>query len=84
MLREKLTSVQGCLSGESSLPCLGCSLRHGAGQNSHQVSNTSESQPPVHLQSSLTHRAAGIARENLEDIAQLDVHDNGKSIWEAR
>lgn len=29
-------------------------------------------------------RAAGILRENLEDIAKLDVHDNGKPIWEAR
>merc|ERR1719295_659660 len=29
-------------------------------------------------------RAAGIMRENLEDIARLDVNDNGKPIWEAR
>jgi len=29
-------------------------------------------------------RAAAIMRENLEDIARLDVNDNGKPIWEAR
>merc|ERR1712012_120667 len=29
-------------------------------------------------------RAAAIVRENLEDIAKLDVKDNGKPIWEAR
>merc|ERR1719295_1123737 len=29
-------------------------------------------------------RAAEIMRENLEDIARLDVQDNGKPIWEAR
>merc|ERR1711936_1498144 len=29
-------------------------------------------------------RAAAIVRENLEDIATLDVKDNGKPIWEAR
>ena len=30
------------------------------------------------------YRAAAIVRENLEDIATLDVKDNGKPIWEAR
>jgi len=29
-------------------------------------------------------KAAAIMRENLEDIARLDVNDNGKPIWEAR
>jgi len=29
-------------------------------------------------------RAAGIMRERLEEIARLDVQDNGKPIWEAR
>ena len=29
-------------------------------------------------------RAASIIRDNLEDIARLDVMDNGKPIWEAR
>jgi len=29
-------------------------------------------------------KAAAIVRENLEDIARLDVMDNGKPIWEAR
>ena len=29
-------------------------------------------------------RAAAIIRDNLEDIARLDVKDNGKPIWEAR
>eukprot|EP00091_Calanus_sinicus_P009964 TRINITY_DN2316_c0_g1_i4.p1 TRINITY_DN2316_c0_g1~~TRINITY_DN2316_c0_g1_i4.p1 ORF type:complete len:195 (-),score=75.02 TRINITY_DN2316_c0_g1_i4:430-945(-) len=29
-------------------------------------------------------KAAAILRENLEDIAKLDVNDNGKPIWEAR
>jgi len=29
-------------------------------------------------------KAAGIMRDNLEDIARLDVNDNGKPIWEAR
>jgi len=29
-------------------------------------------------------KAAGIMRDNLEDIAKLDVNDNGKPIWEAR
>jgi len=29
-------------------------------------------------------KAAAILRDNLEDIAQLDVRDNGKPIWEAR
>ena len=29
-------------------------------------------------------RAAAIVRDNLEDIARLDVKDNGKPIWEAR
>ena len=29
-------------------------------------------------------RAAGLMRERLEEIARLDVQDNGKPIWEAR
>ena len=29
-------------------------------------------------------KAAGIMRERLEEIARLDVQDNGKPIWEAR
>ena len=29
-------------------------------------------------------RAAKILRDNLEEVAQLDVRDNGKPIWEAR
>ncbi|KAG0702920.1 Betaine aldehyde dehydrogenase [Chionoecetes opilio] len=29
-------------------------------------------------------RACGIIRENLEDIARLEVQDTGKPIWEAR
>ena len=29
-------------------------------------------------------KAAGIMRERLEEIARLDVNDNGKPIWEAR
>ena len=29
-------------------------------------------------------RAGGIMRQRLEEIAQLDVQDNGKPIWEAR
>ena len=29
-------------------------------------------------------RAAGIMRDRLEEIARLDVQDNGKPIWEAR
>jgi len=29
-------------------------------------------------------KAANLMREHLEDIARLDVHDNGKPIWEAR
>ena len=29
-------------------------------------------------------RAAAIIRDNIEDIARLDVKDNGKPIWEAR
>merc|ERR1712130_208779 len=32
----------------------------------------------------ILNRAALIMRENLEDIARLDVNDNGKPIWEAR
>ena len=29
-------------------------------------------------------RAAGLMRDRLEEIARLDVQDNGKPIWEAR
>ena len=29
-------------------------------------------------------RAAGLLKERTEDLARLDVRDNGKPIWEAR
>jgi acyl-CoA reductase-like NAD-dependent aldehyde dehydrogenase len=36
------------------------------------------------LCSGLCIRAAGLLRERTEELARLDVRDNGKPIWEAR